>query len=89
VRPLVGVRGIANELSIVARADAEEISQQICAALERHVTREARNITVSVEGGVVTLSGKVDSLPEHDAAIGTAFGSKGVTQVVDRLEVAS
>jgi osmotically-inducible protein OsmY len=89
VRPLVGVRGITNELSIISRADAEEISSQICAALERHVSREARNITVAVEGGVVTLTGKVDSLPEHDAAIGTAYGSKGVTRVVDHLEVES
>lgn len=89
VRPLVGVRGITNEIFIVAKVDAEEISKQICAALERHVARESRHITVAVEGGVVTLTGKVDSLPEHDAAIGTAYGSKGVTRVVDHLEVES
>ena len=35
----------------------------------------------------VTLSGRVDSLAEHDAAIGAAFGTRGVSSVIDKLEV--
>jgi osmotically-inducible protein OsmY len=37
---------------------------------------------------VVTLSGTVHSLSERDAAVGVAGASKGVTRVVDKLQVA-
>jgi osmotically-inducible protein OsmY len=37
---------------------------------------------------VVTLSGKVDTLAEHDAAMGVAFSAHGVSRVVDHLQVA-
>ena len=40
-----------------------------------------------MDGGVVTLKGQVDSLAERDAAVGTAFAARGVTRVVDQLEV--
>ena len=43
---------------------------------------------VGVEGGTVTLAGKVHSLAERDAAVGAAYSAKGVSTVVDRLEVA-
>jgi osmotically-inducible protein OsmY len=36
---------------------------------------------------VVTLSGKVHSMAEHDAALGVAFSTKGVSHVVDHLKV--
>jgi osmotically-inducible protein OsmY len=49
--------------------------------------REARHIGIEVEGGVVTLSGKVDTLAEHDAALGVAFSAHGVSHVVDHLQV--
>lgn len=88
VRPLRGVRGVANRLTIRPRAVEGDIAQQIAAAFRRHAEREARHIAVEVDGGVVTLSGKVDSLPERDAAIGTAYCAKGVSRVVDRLQVA-
>lgn len=87
LQPLVGVREMNNQIRIAHHVDAQQIRADIGAALTRHVQREASHIAVQVEGGVVTLRGTVDSLPEHDAVIGTAFGAKGVTQVVDRLEV--
>jgi osmotically-inducible protein OsmY len=87
VRPLIGVKTVDNRITIRPRASAEDIRTQIAAAFARHARREASQVTVDVEGGVVTLRGKVDSLPEHDAAIGTAFAAKGVSRVVDKLEV--
>jgi osmotically-inducible protein OsmY len=68
-------------------ADAQKIRAEIAAALTRHAQREAGRIAIDVEGGVVTLHGQVDSLAERDAAMGTAFAAKGVTRVIDRLEV--
>lgn len=87
VRPLVGVRGVTNEIRLVQHANAERIRGDIAEALKRHAQREAGRIAIDVEGGVVTLHGQVHSLAEHEAAMGTAFAAKGVTRVIDRLEV--
>ena len=87
VQPLVGVRGLTNRIAIKQQASPSEIRGQITEALTRHAQREARHIEIHVEGSVVTLRGKVDSLAEHDAALGTAQAAKGVTRVVDCLRV--
>lgn len=87
IRPLPGVRGLYNKISIRPRVDGRDLGAQISAALARQALREARHIDIFVEGGVVTLSGKVHSMAEHDAAIGVAFSAKGVSHVVDHLHV--
>lgn len=87
IRPLPGVRGLYNKISIRPRVDGKDLGAQISAALARQALREARHIDIFVEGGVVTLSGKVHSMAEHDAAIGVAFSAKGVSHVVDHLHV--
>lgn len=89
VRPLVGVRGVTNELRLKQRANPADIRSDIEAALMRHAQREAKHIEVDVDGGVVTLRGKVDTLADHEAALGTAHAAKGVTRVVDQIEVAT
>lgn len=88
VHPLVGVTGVTNRIAIRQHAKATDIRRDIAAALTRHAQREADHIAVAVDGHVVTLSGKVASLAEREAAVGTAFCAKGVARVVDRLEVA-
>lgn len=88
IRPLPGVRGLYNRITIKPRVSGDDIGAQITAALTRQATREARHIDIKVEGGVVTLSGKVHSMAEHDAAVGVAFSAKGVSHVVDHLQVA-
>jgi osmotically-inducible protein OsmY len=88
IRPLPGVRGMYNRVTIKPRVSGDDIGAQIAAALTRQATREARHIDIKVEGGVVTLSGKVHSMAEHDAAVGVAFSAKGVSHVVDHLQVA-
>lgn len=87
VRPLVGVRGVSNEIRLKQRTNPVELKEDIAAAFARHAQREARHIAIEVDGGVVTLAGVVDSLAEHDAAIGTAYAAKGVTRVIDKLQV--
>jgi osmotically-inducible protein OsmY len=87
IRPLAGVRGLFNKITVKPRVQSKDIATQITAALTRQATREARNIGIEVEGGVVTLSGKVHSMAEHDAAIGVAFSAHGVSHVVDHLQV--
>ncbi|MBT9475532.1 BON domain-containing protein [Polaromonas sp.] len=89
IRPLAGVRGLYNRITIKPRASSKDVGAQITAALTRQALREARHITIEVEGGVVTLWGKVHSLAERDAAVGAAFSAHGVSRVVDKLEVGS
>lgn len=49
--------------------------------------REAHHIVIEVEGGVLALKGKVHTLAEHDAAVGAAFSTHGVSRVVDHLKI--
>lgn len=87
IRPLAGVRGLSNKITVKPRVQSKDIAAQITAALTRQATREARNIGIEVEGATVTLSGKVHSMAEHDAAMGVAFCAHGVSHVVDHLQV--
>jgi|SRR6187397_2689313 len=48
---------------------------------------KSRSINVTTDGTVVTLSGTVESVKEHDRAIALARETDGVSQVVDRLRV--
>lgn len=88
VRRMPGVRALINRIKIQPRLDANEIGAHIIAALKRQALREARQMDVAVEGAVVTLSGKVHSMAEHDVALGVASSIQGVSRVVDRLRVA-
>lgn len=87
VRPLIGVRGVSNQVRLKQRANPADLRAEIAAAFARHAQRAANHITIEVDGGVVTLRGTVDSMAEHAAAIGTAHTAKGVTRVIDRLQI--
>lgn len=49
---------------------------------------KARSIGVTTTSHVVTLRGTVGSVAEHDRAVQLAKETAGVTEVVDRLDVA-
>jgi len=87
VRPLIGVRGVSNKLTVKPSVAVGDMREQIAAALVRHANVEASLIDIDVSGSVVTLSGKVDSMSEHDAALLTAGAARGVSRVVDKLQV--
>jgi hyperosmotically inducible protein len=48
---------------------------------------KARMINVDTKGSVVTLTGTVESAAEHERAVRLAKETKGVTDVVDKLEI--
>ncbi len=87
IRPLVGVRGVSNEIQLKQQVNPEDLRKDLIAALNRHAVREANHIKIDVDGCVVTLSGHVDSLPDHDAVIGVTSVARGVSRVIDHLEV--
>lgn len=83
---LRGVTGVTNEIRVQNCLASADIGDAISRALKRHAEREAKHIQVKVEEGTVTLSGKVDSAAERDAARGAAWSTRGVTAVVDDLQ---
>ncbi|MEP7296434.1 MAG: BON domain-containing protein [Burkholderiales bacterium] len=87
VRPLIGVVGVSNSLTLRSKVAPANITNRIRDALTRQVEREANAIDVKVTGDSVTLRGKVHSWTERAAAQGAAWSAAGIRQVVNELEV--
>lgn len=88
VRGLSGVRGVINQITVMAKAvDSSRIKADIEDALERQAEREARRIGVSVKDGVVMLTGRVRSWVEKDTIDRVVGFASGVRRVDDRLIV--
>ncbi len=89
VAPLMGVRGVSNEMDIDTKVRAIDVKSLIEAALKRSAKNESRNIGVAVLGDKVTLSGNVHSLSEMQDAKDAAWGAPGVNFVENNLHIAA
>lgn len=89
IRRLGGVREVLNEISVTIGLHAEEIRQQINAALSRRADLDPNAIVVVVDDGKVTLTGKVSSEDERITAERVAWSAKGVAEVVNTMRVAT
>lgn len=87
VHAIRGVRSVVNLVTLKHRSAPDDIATRIADALKRRAQREARDVHVTMSGGVVTLRGQVHSIPERDAACGAALAAPGVAEVVDELTV--
>jgi osmotically-inducible protein OsmY len=87
IRPLTGVVGVSNAITLKPTTSATNVADRIREALTRHAEHEAKHIEVVVSGSTVTLRGKVDSWPERTAAYGAAWSAPGVLSVVNELKV--
>jgi len=87
VRGLIGVRGVANQVHVKPLVTIGQVEQRIQGALARHAERDAKHVSVRVDGSKVTVAGRVHSLAERDAVCGAAWSSPGVALVVDDLVV--
>jgi len=85
VRNLTGVVGLIDEVTVSPSVSQAVVRVDIEAALRRSAAEDAQRIAVGVNGSQVTLSGSVNSWPEHVAATSAAWNSPGVTDVVDKL----
>ena len=88
VRYLAGVKGVSDQISIQPGVAAAVVKSDIEAALKRRAVSEANGIKVLVNGSEVTLSGRVPTWAERDAAGSAAWASPGVTNVVDNIAIA-
>jgi osmotically-inducible protein OsmY len=84
---LPGVLEIHNKLVVVPSQDIldESIAHSIARALERNAGIDTESILVSVENGVVTLSGIVPSWGARQGAYETALHTEGVIDIKDNL----
>lgn len=69
------------------RLDEQAIRQDVVQALDFHPVTEAYEIDVRVQGGEVTLAGKVDSWIEKGVADSVVAGVQGVVNISNDLEV--
>ena len=87
IRPLKGVVGIADNITLKTSAIPVNLSARIQDALTRQASREARRIEISIDGSVVTLRGRVHSWAERNAAEGATWSAPGVSRVNNQLTV--
>ncbi len=87
IRALTGVVGLSNAISLKSAVVPSNLHLRIREALKRHAEREARDIAVDVQGSVVTLRGRVDSLAERSAVHGSVWSAPGISSVINELKV--
>jgi osmotically-inducible protein OsmY len=85
VRFLVGVKGVSNQIAIKPTLTMSAVKADIEAALNRRAIRDARKISVKVDGADVTLTGTVHSFADRELATNSAWGTPGVRSVVDDM----
>lgn len=82
---LFGVKAVNDEIEITPAVSAPIVKADIEAALKRRARNEINNISVTVKGHDVTLSGVAHSWSERELAESTAWASPGVHSVVDDI----
>jgi osmotically-inducible protein OsmY len=87
VRRLWGVVGVSNQITLKPRVNTYNLGADISNALHRSWFEPA-GITVSADGGKVTLTGHVKSWSERDLAGSTAWAAAGATEVENQLIIA-
>jgi osmotically-inducible protein OsmY len=87
VRPMLGVRGVTDDITITAAATSAVVKADIQAVLKRRALADASRIGVDVQDGDVTLTGEVHNWSERELVTHAAWGTKGVRNVVDRMHL--
>jgi len=90
IRHLKGVVGLSNLITLEQlNVPTAQVKEKVEAALLRQATDDANSIHVDTSGGHVTLTGHAASWRSMADAEAAAWATPGVTQVVDRLQIAT
>lgn len=87
MRHVPGVRGVFNHITLTPRAAECDAHRRINAALTRLANVDSRQVVVTVDGPVATLTGTVGSRRERESVERAAAGGPGITTVVNHLAV--
>lgn len=87
VRPLTGVTGVSNELTVKPRVNTAIIKNDIDDALNRSWFSDPQLITVTADGGRVRLTGTAHSPADRLLAGMTAWAAPGATNVENDITI--
>lgn len=87
IRPLLGVVGVSNQITIKPQVNTANLSDNITHALHRSWLFDPKTITVTADGGNVRLTGSVTSWYDRQVAAETAWAAAGVTNVENNIAV--
>lgn len=87
VRPLWGVKGVTNLITVRAAPAPSDVKQKIKEALQRGAGFDADRITVEVDGHKAILRGTVRSFAEMRDAERAARNAPGITDVENHLTI--
>lgn len=84
-----GVRSVVSQLVMgnFAELSDDELRASVHTALLRDLAVDSPGIGIEARGGVVTLTGKVDSYHQKSAAENVAWWTRGVIDVISYLTV--
>lgn len=87
IRPLIGVVGLSNQITIKPRIDTEDLSHNVMHALHRSWFLDGNTISVKADGGRIHLTGSVHTPHEREVAAATAWAAPGATSVQNDLAI--
>ncbi|WP_426146914.1 BON domain-containing protein [Polaromonas sp. DSR2-3-2] len=86
-RYLLGVKGVANQITVKTSIASSTIKADIEAALKRRATAESDKLSVAVSGSEVTLQGSCHTWAERELASDASWNAPGVRSVVDNITI--
>lgn len=87
VAHLRGIKGVINNITIKSEVSTADVHTRIEQTFRRRAQINGNKIRVAAQGGTVTLEGEVQSWDERTQAEQAAWQARGVTMVIDRLNV--